>query len=311
VAEIWITGGRGFIGRHTARELTARAHRVHGIGHGPWPDDDRDAWGMSTWLNSGVTVAGLDVLAARVGLPEAIVHLAGGSSVAESIAAPREDFARTVGATAELVEWCRSRSPATKIVASSSAGVYGDASSDRIRTDAKLRPCSPYGSHKVAMEAILEGHARSYGIRSSIVRLFSVYGPGLERQLLWDICRRLAAGQARILLGGCGDESRDFVFVSDAAIMLANAIGVAARECPIFNGGTGEGTTVRALAEMLLHAWPSKCELVFDGTVRQGDPKHLIADSKTSHAILPETCVPLSVGVSRTVAAARQRLVVK
>jgi UDP-glucose 4-epimerase len=311
MAEIWITGARGFIGRHLARECASRGHRVHGIGHGSWLDAERNAWGITGWLNSEVTSAGLDVLASQQGSPDVLFHLAGGSSVGASVAAPREDFARTVVATAELVEWLRTRAPATRVVAASSAAVYGDGWDAPIPVTAAVRPCSPYGAHKAAMETMLAGHARSFGLRFAIVRLFSVYGPGLEKQLLWDLCTRLAAGHAQITLGGTGDEVRDFVYIADAARLLANAAESAGVDCPVFNGGRGVAVSVRRLAEALICAWPARVTLGFSGESRSGDPRRLVAEVAACGAIAPPQWVDLESGLALTVAAARARLGVR
>lgn len=170
----WITGGRGFIGRHLARELSGRGRTVHALGHGAWLEDERQACGVSGWLNASVTAASLDALGARFGVPGVVYHLAGGASVGASLAAPREDFSRTVEATSELVEWIRTRAPEVPVVAVSSAAVYGDAWSTPIPVTAAPSPHSPYGAHKTAMESLLVGHARSFGLRVAIVRLFSV-----------------------------------------------------------------------------------------------------------------------------------------
>lgn len=310
MADIWITGAKGFIGRHAARACADRGHRVYAIGHGSWLDADSQMWGVSTWINSSLTTAGLDALASHGRLPDVIIHLAGGSSVAGSIAAPREDFERTVVASAELLEWVRTRSPHSRIVTASSAAVYGDAWDDPIPVDAALRPCSPYGAHKSAMETLLAGHARSFGLRIAIVRLFSVYGPGLEKQLLWDLCTQMARAAPTIVLGGTGDESRDFVYVTDAAQMLVNAADVASADCPILNGGHGSGISVSRLARLAISMWPANHELVFDGRVRRGDPRHMIADVSGSHVIAPAQGIPFEEGVEKTVSAARRRLLV-
>ena len=308
MADAWVTGARGYIGRHAARELANRGHRVHGIGHGAWVQPDREAAGVSSWLNSGVTAAGLDVLAGQVGLPSVILHLAGGSMVGASIAAPREDFERTVTASAELVEWVRTRAPTTPIVAASRAAVYGVGWDRPIPADAAVRPCSPYGAHKAAMETVLAGYARSFGIRVAIVRLFSVYGAGLEKQFIWDLCCRLAGAGAELQIDGTGDETRDFVYASDAAFMLASAAEHASAEMPVFNGGTGDPVTMASLAGRLAAAWPSSCALRFSGRVRKGDPRHLIADMRASAVIAPPTFVSLDAGIARAVEVARARL---
>lgn len=308
--QAWVTGARGFIGRHLAAELARRGHRVHGIGHGAWLPDDRSAWGVAGWINSAVTAAGLDALAAAVGAPSVVFHLAGGSSVGASLGAPREDFARTVEASAELAEWVRTRVPQARVVAVSSAAVYGDAWYEPIPIGAPLRPVSPYGAHKAAMECLLAGHARSFGLSVAIVRLFSVYGPGLEKQLVWDLCCRLARGERKLRLGGCGDEQRDFIFVTDAVHALAAAAEQASPTPALFNGGTGRPTTVRELSETLVRLWPTEVELCFDRRSRAGDPRSLVADVHESSPVLPTRFIPLEFGLSRTIEAAKRRLLV-
>jgi UDP-glucose 4-epimerase len=304
----WITGGRGFIGRHLARELSGRGRTVHALGHGAWLEDERHACGVSGWLNASVTAASLDALGARFGIPSVVYHLAGGASVGASLAAPREDFSRTVEATAELAEWIRTRAPEVPVVAVSSAAVYGDAWTTPIPVTAAPSPHSPYGAHKAAMESLLVGHARSFGLRVAIVRLFSVYGPGLEKQLIWDLCCRLAAGGNALKLGGSGDEQRDFLYVADAVSMLAAAEPAASCEPAVFNGGTGQECTVRELAETLVRLWPAQVGLQFDGVRRPGDPRNLVADMRGSAVLTTGASQSVAAGLQQTIASFRARM---
>ena len=77
----WVTGARGFIGRHLARALFAEQMTVAGLGHGAWPEDEAAFWGVTQWLNGDITPANMDRLATLCGAPELIFHLAGGSAV--------------------------------------------------------------------------------------------------------------------------------------------------------------------------------------------------------------------------------------
>jgi UDP-glucose 4-epimerase len=104
MANAWITGARGFIGRHLAKRLADAGDTVAGIGHGAWPAADAARWGVKNWIEGPVDAAGLERLAASGGAPDAIYHLAGGSSVGKSLAAPLEDFRRTADSTATLLE---------------------------------------------------------------------------------------------------------------------------------------------------------------------------------------------------------------
>ena len=158
------------------------------------------------------------------------------------------------------------------------------------------------------MEYLLCGHARSFGIKIAILRLFSVYGPGLEKQLIWDLCTRLARGDAVLKMGGTGSESRDFVFVEDAARMLVAAIGHASVDGAVFNAGTGIGLTVHGLVDAVLAAWPAAPVVQFSGVSRAGDPYSLIADMRDSSAIRPIIWTTMRDGMAQTVSAAQRRI---
>ena len=276
---IWITGANGFIGRHLARELADAGYVVNGIGHGALEDFERQALGLRTWLNGEVDVATLNALARESGLPSTIFHLAGGSSVGLSIARPFEDFSSTVSSTARLLEWLRASASECRLIAASSAAVYGADHDGAISEDARLAPMSPYGRHKLMMEQLCESYAESFGLRSTMIRLFSVYGAHLRKQLPWDICVRLQNGERELVLGGTGAELRDWTDVRDVVRLFATINAHPQRETfEIINGGSGRGTTVAGIAGLLVENWGGGISVRYSGSVRAGDPFSLLAD---------------------------------
>lgn len=287
---VWITGARGFIGRHVARACAASGARVAGLGHGAWRDIEAQPWGVSEWLNGDITGSNLGRLAESTGLPTAVIHLAGGSAVGAAIEQPREDFFRTVTTTMELIEWLRIASPATAVVAVSSAAVYGAGHPGLIVEDAPATPYSPYGHHKLMMESLCRSYGATYGLRAVVARLFSVYGPGLTKQLLWDSCSKLRSG-SRLLLGGSGAELRDWVHVDDVARVLCELPARARPDVPVFNVGTGRSTPVADIAMALISAWrridPGYPDMqpFFNGRSRPGDPFSLVADPRSLAAL--------------------------
>ncbi len=295
---VWITGANGFIGRHLARALADAGDAVHGIGHGALGEAEPLALGLRTWRSGEIDAANLRALAEASGLPSTIFHLAGGSSVGLSIAQPLEDFARTVESTAQLLEWLRVSAPECRLIAASSAAVYGADHDGAIPENAKLAPMSPYGRHKLMMEQLCESYATSFGVRSTVIRLFSVYGTHLRKQLPWDICSRLQGGERNLLLGGTGAELRDWTDVRDVVRLLAKIHAHPQREAfEIINGGSGLGTTVAAIAAMLVEHWGAGVSINYSGRVRVGDPFSLLADDARLRDLPFDWRIPVAQGL--------------
>jgi len=295
---VWITGAKGFIGRYLARELADAGHVVHGVGHGALEDFDRRRLGLQTWLNGEIDAANLNALA-RHGLPSKIFHLAGGSSVGLSIAQPYEDFSRSVASTARLLEWLRGSAPECSVIVASSAAVYGSGHGGTISENAALAPMSPYGQHKLMMEQLCESYAVSFGLRSAVARLFSVYGPLLRKQLLWDICSRLQQGEQTLVLGGTGEEVRDWTEVRDVVRLLTKIGDLPQTETfRVINGGSGRGTRVSEIANTLIRSWGSKVAVRYSGSVREGDPFSLLADSNGLCRLSFDWQIPIERGIA-------------
>jgi UDP-glucose 4-epimerase len=299
---VWVTGANGFIGRHLVRSLADAGRNVHGIGHGAIEDVDRQRLGLGMWLNGDIDAANLNALAGRSGLPSTIFHLAGGSSVGLSIAQPFEDFSRTVVSTARLLEWLRSFAPECRLIVASSAAVYGMEHNGLIPEAAATVPVSPYGQHKLMMEQLCSSFAASFGVRSTVVRLFSVYGSHLRKQLLWDICSRLHRGERTLILGGTGAEMRDWTDIRDVVRLFARIGEVPQRDShQIINGGSGLGTSVADVAGMLVKRWGGDIAVRFSGVVRAGDPFSLIADDSQLRGISFGWKIPADQGVAEYV----------
>lgn len=271
---VLVTGTHGFLGRHTARFFARQGYAVTGIGHGEWLPEEWKQWGLREWHTGDVTIEALRQYASA---PFAILHCAGSGSVPLSLVNPWEDFQRTVATTANVLEYVRIYSPATRVVYPSSASVYGVAETFPIAEGSRLAPISPYGVHKWMAEQLVQSYARQFQVSAAIVRFFSIYGCGLRKQLLWDACRKLAAGDCVFM--GTGDEVRDWLHVGDAAALLLAAAENAAPECPVVNGGTGEGVSVRDLLNHIAQCQsPIARKPEFSGASRPGDPSRYIAD---------------------------------
>lgn len=279
---ILITGAHGFVGRHAARLFASNGWSVIGIGNGNWAPSEWREWGLSEWHN---LIVDFDSLAAHGSEPDLLLHAAGGGSVGFSLKHPALDFHRTVETTLSALEYIRVRSPKTRIIFPSSTAVYGSVPKGRIAETSPLHPASPYGSHKQAAEQLCESYAVHFGVRISVLRFFSIYGNGLTKQLLWDICNQFNSGPETITLHGTGDEIRDLIHIEDAVrLMIPAADRANDRFWPI-NGGTGTGTTVREIADAIRSAYDPARKIQFSGSVRDGDPLYFQADTARAESL--------------------------
>ncbi len=301
------TGAAGFLGSAVARHLAAGGAHVVGVDRIE-PAADR-AESLGAFHLSPLETEGL---ARRVGMlgPEACVHCAGGASVGASMADPAADFRDGPVATAALLEALRRSAPACRTVLLSSAAVYGDPAELPVAEDAPLRPLSPYGFHKMQTELLAREYHAVYHLPTASLRIFSAYGEGLRRQVLWDICRKALAGRASepLALLGTGRESRDFVHAEDVARAAALVLEQAPLRGEAWNVGSGTETTVREAAETMLAALGLDREIVFDGHVPAGTPRRWRADIGRIRRLGFAPEVAFAEGASRVAARAGEEL---
>lgn len=260
-----VTGAAGFIGRRLAERLTTAGASVGRVGR-------------------GCELATVDDESLRAaGDAELYVHCAGGASVGGSIADPVGDFQDNVPPLVVLLDFVRRERPSAAVVFVSTAAVYGAAPTLPIREDAPTHPVSPYGLHKLLAEQLCSFHGATYGLRIAVVRLFSVYGPGLRKQLLWDAANKARAGD--LVFAGTGDELRDWVHIDDACALLLAAARGASPSVPVINGGTGRGVAVRDVVALLCRELAVAVPARFSGVARPGDPRGYVADPARALAL--------------------------
>lgn len=246
-----VTGHRGFLGRHLVERLRADSVDVAGAGR---PDIE-------------IPSAAFDALLAAT-RPDIVVHCAGPASVPESLEHPDEDRAGAVDVLGALLE----RIGGTKLVLVSSAAVYGEPAELPIAEAAPVAPLSPYGRHRVEAERL----ALDSGVPLAVARVFSAYGEGLRRQVLWDIAQQALAG-GPVELSGTGNETRDFVHARDVAAAIAAIATRSSFEGEIVNVAAGVETSIARLAEILTAELGTE-DVTFNGVGRPGDPTRWRAD---------------------------------
>ena len=273
--KVLITGAYGFVGKNTSLKFKENGYVVYGCGHGFWNNDEYTRWGIDHWLSGDISIELLHQFNIK---PDVIVHCAGSGSVGLSIENPTLDFDKTVTGTMAVLEFIRIYSPNTKFIYPSSAAVYGEHIDAEISVNEPLIPASPYGVHKKIVEELCWSYHHFFRVNCSIIRFFSIYGPGLKKQLLWDACNKLTKSSDIVEFWGTGDETRDWIYISDATeLIYLNAIS--SHTFSIMNGGVGEKNSVKETLSILLNQIDrAGVTVCFNNIVREGDPKFYHAD---------------------------------
>ncbi|MCC9656095.1 NAD-dependent epimerase/dehydratase family protein [Rhodopirellula halodulae] len=275
---VLITGGNGFLGKYIARHCLAQGYRVYCVAR----SNDPGNIDWARFVHGNLEACSLE---------EAFVdtkfkfcfHLAASSHVPLSVNFPYQDFLAALPGTANLLLYLAKHQADCHCIVASSAAVYGEPTELPITEEHPLCPISPYGIHKKVVETLAAEYARLYGIRVSVMRIFSAYGTGLRKQLLWDIAMKIneasRSGQEKIGLFGTGEETRDYVHASDIARAALNIAQCdIENSSSVFNVASGKQTTVRDVAATMLAASNTNLGLEFSGASRTGDPAKWQAD---------------------------------
>jgi len=195
--------------------------------------------------------------------PDALVHLAAQMDVRRSVADPVFDAETNVVGSLNLLEAVRAASPKSRVVFASTGGaIYGDFTTPPNVETYEKDPESPYAISKLAVELYLAYYGRVHGLEAVALRFGNVYGPRQdphgEAGVVAIFCGRLIEGRALTVFGD-GTQTRDYVYVADVADATFRA---ATRAVPApgrldvraYNVGTGIGTSVTRLAELLSRA---------------------------------------------------------
>ncbi len=268
---ILVTGGAGFIGSHVVDAYIAGGHAVTVI--------DNLSTGYREFLNPKAHFYQADItdrpavreIFAREHF-DLVNHHAAQGDVRVSVADPLADARTNIMGLLTLLDACREFSVRKFILISSGGVIYGEPEELPIPEDAPKKPISPYGVAKLASEFYLFSAKQTWGLDYIALRYANVYGPRQtpksEATVISTFARALARHQS-VTIFGDGQQTRDFVFVSDvvAANLLATERLEEINRAPArsiddlaFNIGTGRETSVNELLQRFSHALGQPCD---------------------------------------------------
>jgi UDP-glucose 4-epimerase len=297
---ILVTGGAGYIGSHTVRQLGEQNRRVVTL--------DNLSKGFREHVLFGDFVEGDTAdseLVARIlrdHQVETVIHFAAHTVVPESVADPLEYYRNNTCATRNLLACCADAG-VKHFVFSSTAAVYGTPDQDQCWEDTPTRPINPYGMSKLMSEYMLRDLAAASDLRYVILRYFNVAGSDPEGRigqstpgatLLMKVAAEQALGKREALyIFGTdyptpdGTGVRDYIHVEDLADAHLKAIDYlgAGGESQILNCGYGHGYSVREVLETVQRVHGSALNII-EEVRRPGDPPALIAGADKVREVL-------------------------
>jgi UDP-glucose 4-epimerase len=307
--KVLITGGAGFIGSNVHDRFRSAGYDIVIIDNlssgkrGNLPDDT-------------------DLRVVDVGSPETaeiirngrfdvIAHLAAQIDVRKSVIDPIADAKINILGILNILEAIRAlpedRRPRL-IFASTGGALYGDAACLPTAETAPTNPDAPYGVAKLSAELYMGYYARTWALDTAVLRFGNVYGPRQDPHgdagVIAIFCGRLAVGKP-LTIYGSGEQTRDYVFVSDVAeaffIAATHALpaagGVDARA---FNIGTGVETSVLDVAHILARA-AGVIESIQFVNARPGElARSLLSPAKAEKILGWKACTSIEDGLTRT-----------
>jgi UDP-glucose 4-epimerase len=302
---VLVTGGAGFIGSNLVKILVANGCDVTVL--------DNLSSGHRTNLDPFPQVRFIEAdIRDRNAVDEAIqgaslvFHLAASVGNKRSIDDPISDAEINVIGTLRILEAAREHK-IRKVVASSSAGIFGELKTLPIREDHPVEPDTPYGSTKLCGEKLCLAYSKLYQLEAICLRYFNVYGPNQRFDAYGNVIPIFAFQILRgepVTIFGDGEQTRDFVNVAD--VVQANLRAAATRSVSgAFNIGSRSRITINRLV-MLLGAASGIEPTVLYGPQRPGDVRDSLADITAAGTILGFVpAVPIEVGLAEYMTWAR------
>ncbi len=311
-SQILITGGAGFVGSHVADHLLARgAKRVVAI--------DNLVRGSRANVEAAKATGRFELVEGDIRDRALVDRLTEGCDYVFHLAAlritacaanPREGHEVMMDGTFNVLE-SAVKHEVKKVVAASSASVYGEPDSLPILETAAYNNRTLYGAAKIALEHYFRSFNEMYGLPYVALRYFNLYGPrmdmtGVYTEVMVRWMDRIDAGQAPIIFGK-GDQSMDFIEIDDCA--RANVLALesdASDAC--FNVATGVETSLLELCRMMLEVMGRPDLEPEFAEERKVNPvrRRRASTEKAREALGFESKVKLREGLERLVAWRRQ-----
>jgi UDP-glucose 4-epimerase len=280
-----VTGGAGFLGAALANRLAADGHTV--VVLDDLSNGDAGQLRPEVQFTQG-DINNIPLLWSLLAKVDCVYHLAARVSVAESVLHPQAYNAVNVGGTVSLMEAMRDTG-VRRVVFTSSGAVYGRLPTQPVHENDTPNPDSPYAVSKWAAEQYIHTIGRLWNIETVALRIFNAYGPqqSLPVSHAPVIPRFLhqALTGGSLVLYGSGQQTRDYIYVSDVVAALVAAATVQAVNRQVINIGSGVETSLIQLVAYIEQVTGKRVSQLTNQQKAGGVPR-LVADISRAQQIL-------------------------
>ena len=303
---VLITGVAGFIGSNLADRLLTEGFRVIGI--------DNLSYGVIEQVPAGVEFHKLDIRSPDI-YPlfqnvDAVYHLAAKNCIADCQNDPLETSDINVTGTVNVFEAAR-RGEAGKVIYAESSALY-EGSSVMPTPESEVYPESFYAVSKLAGMAFAEAYRRFYGMRTTALRYFCVYGPRQDYRrtippLMSAFIINLLQGKAPTIYGS-GNKRRDFIYVDDVNDFHLHCLDDRRTDGNVYNLGSGTNSSVREIYEAIAHLLGSDLQPSYQADL-PGEAEETLADISAAQAVGWSPKVSLDEGLMQSISFIKDKVI--
>lgn len=291
---ILVTGGLGYVGSHSVRQLIDRGEDVICLDNLVFGHEEAACGSKVVIGDIGDKVLLRDIFSSNK--VDAVMHFAAFAAVGESVADPKKYYGNNIGKSLDMLE-VMLEFGVKQMIFSSSAATFGEPETIPIPEDHPKNPTNPYGRSKLMLEEILKEYETAYGLRSISLRYFNASGADPSGRIgedhepehhLIPLILYVALGKRdSITVFGSdwptpdGTCVRDYIHVTDLAQAHCLALDALrdGKTTTQYNLGNGNGYSVLEVIKMVEKITGKKINAVM-GDRRPGDPAVLVASSE-------------------------------
>jgi len=304
MSRVLITGVTGFVGSHLAEKLISEGYEVYGLVRRV---ANRDLQPIKKIVKDVVLLSG-DITnyvsirnALKAAKPDFVIHLAALTPVRDSFERPYEyeevNYLGTMNVAHAMLEL---PDPQTRrLIAASTAEVYGLQETKPLTEELVLKPTSPYAVSKAAADLYLQMMFQTYGLNVVTLRPTNTYGRKFDKSFMVEYLVTQMLKKEKVYVGA-PDSVRDYMYIEDHVNAYLIAMEKEEAKGQVFNVGTGVGTSNKELTERVAEKIGyEKSKIVF-GSYPPGYPyRPLISDQP--YIVLDATKIKTKLGWKPTV----------